>query len=208
MGVEYAHGLFVADLSWRAQPEHVKKIEAVLRRWKLVADGPPALHVTDDESIDELGDALPPNLRATYDGGSGEAIATVLGPSFIRVPDDQRYLAQVIVVLGVDFRVLCAESAEIEIDEAPRDDGEPIDECEAFFILDARSFPASWAAIPPQTTASGAFSGVFRSGILLDCGKDMPEIGEECDAPLPCTAFRDELEAALGTTLVEQGWIH
>ncbi|MGN6111090.1 MAG: hypothetical protein ACTHU0_38690 [Kofleriaceae bacterium] len=54
-----------------------------------------------------------------------------------------------------------------------------------------------------------------RSGLILDCGKDLPSIAEEATEtpgentkPLPAKAFVADLEQAFGTKLVEQGWIY
>lgn len=54
-----------------------------------------------------------------------------------------------------------------------------------------------------------------RSGLILDCGKDLPAIAEEASEtpgegsrPLPNREFVAALENAFGTTLVEQGWIY
>jgi hypothetical protein len=55
------------------------------------------------------------------------------------------------------------------------------------------------------TRSNTPFPGVWRSGITIDCGKDVPEIADT--RPLPSALVR-ELEQALGTTLVEQGWFY
>jgi hypothetical protein len=54
-----------------------------------------------------------------------------------------------------------------------------------------------------------------RSGLILDCGKDLPSLADEASEtpgentkPLPARAFVADLEKAFGTKLEEQGWIY
>ncbi len=212
MGVEYAHGLFVADLAWRPTWAHVERLHEVLVRWKLARQRPELRDLDNDgEPIDEATAAadLPANLRLAYDGAQGEPVVAVMGPSQYGYTDAaMRYLQGITVTLGVDFRILACETYPVEVDVPPieGDDFVEVDE----FSDDAgfSRYPATWATTAPTTKVRGRFSGVWRAALILDCGKDLPTLAEECDRPLPARAFVAELEAALGTRLIEQGWIH
>ncbi|MBL8620823.1 MAG: hypothetical protein JNK64_05950 [Myxococcales bacterium] len=211
MGVEYKHGLFVADLAWRPTAAHVARVHDVLTRWRLVA-GPPALRDLGEDGgpIDAaaLAAELPANLRLTYDGAAGAPVVALMGPSQYGYTDPaMRYLQGVAVTLGVDLRLLSCETYPVEV-EVPAIDGDAFLELDEY--ADDEGHPlyrATWATSPPSTRVRGRFAGVWRSAVIIDCGKDLPTLAEGCDAPLPAAGFRDDLEAALGTALIEQGWI-
>ena len=210
MGVEYAHGIYVADLSWRPAWHHVDAVREVLGRWGFVPMDP-ELYVLGDgaEEIDEEAarGEFPENLMALYDGTEGEAVTRVMGRSADDVDDLDRYIQSVTVIFGVDYKLLFSETLEPEVIEPPRNDGVPVEAAEVrqAYSHFAHVYPATWATTPPRTKTNTQFSGVWRSGITIDCGKDVPEIADT--RPLPCTLVR-ELEAALGTKLVEQGWVY
>lgn len=211
MGVEYAHGLFVVDLAWRPAWAHVERVHAVMVRWGLAAGRPAFIEAGDfdAEPLDEaeVARALPPNLELDYGTVEGDAVARLVGPSRYGLPD--RYIQKLSVVLGVDFKVLTADGCGIEVVTPPAGaDGEELESELISGLLGSDIFPADWDATPPVTTAPGAFTGVWRSAVLLDCGKDLPEISDEPGSPLPAAGFRAELEDALGTRLVERGWIY
>jgi len=212
MGVEYAHGLFVDDLGWRPTWAHVERVHEVLVRWRLAAERPSLSDLGEDGGpLDEATALaqLPANLRLSYPGAHGAAVVAVMGPSQYGYTDPaRRYLQGIDLTFGVDLRLLACETYPVAVEVPAIDD-------DAFLDLDEHAddagFPlyrASWAASPPTTRVKGSFRGVFRSAIILDCGKDLPTLAEECVHPLPAADFRQQLEAALGTSLVEQGWIH
>lgn len=210
MGVEYKHGLFVVDLAWRPTAAHIARVHDVLARWQVVA-APPALHDLGEDGgpIDAaaLAAQLPANLRLTYDGVGGAPVVALMGPSQYGYADPaQRYLQGLSVTLGVDLRLLTCETYPVEVEI-------PAIDADAFLELDDHAddaghalYRATWAASPPTTRVRGRFAGVWRSAVIIDCGKDLPTLAEECDRPLPAAGFRVALEAALGTALIEQGW--
>lgn len=209
MGVEYAHGLFVLDLMWRPEWRHVVRLTEVLTRWKL-ARNPPALWDTDEERrIDELAAAagMPANLRIDYKGPDGAHVEGLMGPSQYALAADRRYLQSVTATFGVDFHVLSCESYPVVIEVPPIEN-------DAFVELDEESeadgawrYRVGWTASPPTTAVKGCFSGVWRAALVIDCGKDLPEIAIS-EEPLPASRFCPEVEEALETAVVEQGWIH
>jgi hypothetical protein len=111
------------------------------------------------------------------------------------------------VIFGVDFKVLLSETCNAEVIEPPRNGSLQVDvsETRGSYSHHSRVYPATWSTTPPLTRAKTAFSGVWRCGITIDCGKDIPAIADT--QPLPCALVR-ELELVLGTALVEQGFIY
>jgi hypothetical protein len=210
MGIEYKHGLFVVDLMWRPTWAHVESLHEVLVRWKLTRQR--SLLCDIDEGGMPIEEAaavarLPLNLRIDYDQCSGEPVVAVMGPSQYGLAASDRYLQGIAVVLGVDFKVLQCETYPVVIEVPPIDDDDWVEADEYADPGGMTLYRGSWAATPPTTKVTGTFSGVWRSGVILDCGKDLPTLSEECRHPLPAQAFRAELEEALGTRLIEQGWI-
>ena len=238
MGFSYSHGIFVADLTWRPRIEHVDRVHEVLLRWGFVSDDPLFFRLGEAaEELEELGTKLPPNLLASYDGCEGDVVAKLLGPSaYDGIADADRYIVNVLLCLGVDLRVVQAESFDVEVLVPPRNGKTPVP-------LDemrpdpghSLCYPASWSTTPPTAQLSTraeiaervasivgrgnprspapppktrpAFTGVWRSGLVIDCDKDVPAIASDL-GDVHLTGFRDELEAAFGTKLVEQGWLH
>ena len=213
MGVEYSHGIYVEDLHWRPAWEHIEAVRAVLARYGFVPTDP-ELYVLGDaaEELDDdnLPDMLPDNVMAVYDAPEdGAAVARVMGPSLYEdVTHEDRYIQSVTVIFGVDFKVLISETLDAEVLEPPRLGNVPIPtaEARASYCAYCHVYPATWTTTPPLTRARTAFPGVWRCGITIDCGKDVPAIAD-AEAPLPSALVR-ELEVALGTALVEQGWLY
>ncbi|HEY5924516.1 MAG TPA: hypothetical protein VIV11_22715 [Kofleriaceae bacterium] len=212
MGVEYSHGIYVEDLHWRPAWQHVEAVRAVLARYGFTPMDP-ELYVLGDaaEEIedDAVPEEMPDNVMAVYEGPEGEAVTRVMGPSlYEEVTDEDRYIQSVTVIFGVDFKVLFSETIDAEVIEPPRLGNAIIEtsEARASYSPFSHVYPATWATTPPLTRSRTVFPGVWRCGITIDCGKDVPAIGE-AEAPLPCPLVR-ELEAVLGTSLVEQGWFY
>src|SRR5262245_9655043 len=213
MGVEYAHGLFVVELSWKPTWAHVGKIHDVMMAWKLATKKPGYVELGDakPKKLKEaaVAKAMPANLRLDYGEVRGAPVESLFGESQYDIDTDDRYIQDVCVVLGVNFQVLSAETYDIAVKTPPKNGKTEVTSDP--FVSSARGsqqYPATWTTTPPTTTRPpGKFTGVWRSGVILDCGKDLSMISEEFD-PLPATKFRSALEKAFGTPLVEQGWIY
>jgi hypothetical protein len=69
-------------------------------------------------------------------------------------------------------------------------------------------YPASWSTTPQRTShPSGESGGVWWSAILIDCHKSVPALSLG-PRRLPDRVFVAALEQALGTRLIETGWLH
>ena len=143
-----------------------------------------------------------------FDGLDGESVTRVMGASaYDDLADEDRYIQSVMVIFGSDYKVLISETLDAEVIEPPKNGDVTIERAESreSYSHFAHVYPATWTTTPPRTQAATEFSGVWRCGITIDCGKDVPAIADT--RPLPCTLVR-ELETALGTKLVEQGWFY
>jgi hypothetical protein len=210
MGVAYSHGIFVEDLDWRPTWHHVAAVRGVLAKWGFAPMEPEFFLLTDEsEPLDEadVRSSLPDNLMATYEGLEGEQVTRIMGPSMYKdLADEDRYIFSVIAIYGVDFKVVDSETLDAEVIEPPTTNGVAVENSPAREqFTSSFVYPATWATTPPRTKANTEFSGVWRSGITIECDKDVPEIADT--RPLPCELVRD-LEQAFGTKLVEQGWFH
>lgn len=224
MGVEYTHSLLVRDPGWFGDIEAARLVHAVLEKWRLVG-GEPELFALDGGRRRKLRNRLltikqpPANLLVRYPHVSdGPAVAEVIGLSYYPdVGDDERYFHRVSIVIGTDFRVgPDSESLYIEVTRPPTQDGDdvpPYPEGSCQWEFDD-SYPADSGTLPPVTRIETrgklprGFTGVWRAGVVLDCGKDLPRIDGQGFGVRVNERFRADLEAAFGTKLIEVGRVY
>ncbi len=223
MGVEYAHYLLVHDPAWNGGIEVVRRVHAVLERWGLVS-GEPELFGLEGARTRKLRGrlaaikALPPNLLARYPhAGEGRVVAEVMGPSYYGLGDDGRYFQRISLVVGSDFRVgPCSESVYIEVVRPPVRAGReeaPYSLSQHLWEFDD-SYPADGTTIPPETRIEArrelpvGFTGIWRAGVILDCGKDLPRIDDHGFGVRVSDRFAAELETAFATQLIEVGRVY
>jgi hypothetical protein len=224
MGVEYAHYLLVRDPGWIGDIQVARRVHAVLEQWRLVGDEPELFELDGGRRRKLRGRLLsikqpPPNLLVRYphvDGG--RAVADVMGPSrYDTVEDDSRCLQRISIVIGTDFRIgPDSESLYIEVIRPPVHDGDDVDshpEGSCLWEFDD-SYSADGGTLAPVTRIEArgklprGFTGVWRAGVVLDCGKDLPRIDSHGFGVLVNKRFRADLEAAFGTKLVEVGRVY
>lgn len=227
VGVEYKHFLLVEDLGWIGDQEAAVRVHELLQRWGL-ADAPPTLFSLDGGKKKKLKPQLgklkkpPANLRIEYETVDAEsmkdeqAIERIMGPSF---HDEDatlaRYFQSIALVVGTDYRIHeWSERTSTKVIEPAMEGGKAVgalrlgyagpDDC-------AEVYPASASATAPKAKFSAdrwpapkKFSGVWRSGLVLDCGKDLPGFMEK-SYQLPGKDFTKELAKAFGTKLVQLG---
>jgi hypothetical protein len=206
MGVEYAHGIFVADLMWRPTWRHVDAISELLTSHGFAPQEPALYELAGEpEPLDERGD-LPPNLFLAHDGLEGGPVRDLLGPSaYDDLSDEDRYIQWVGAVFGVDFKEVLAEGLDDAVIAAPREGDSAIEPDDREVGVGwQRVYPATWSATLPTLRRPGA---IWRSGLVIDCGKDVPAIAKG-GARLPARGFVEAIERALGTKVVELGWIY
>lgn len=228
MGVEYQHCFFVRDLGWIGDQSALTRVHAALAKWGL-ADAGPAVYDIDDgrrrKQRAEPGAIKDPprNLLAAWpEAFDAAAIPQILGPSYYPASQiGERYVQQIIAVVGTDFRVFAGgEMFEAEIERPPVNRGaaaERYDErrlghaCHYAYAADAAAQPPV-ARLRADRSVYGhlippGFSGVWRAGLILDCGKDLPAFAGQV-AAVPGTAFAADLAEAFGTELVQTGFYY
>lgn len=216
MGVEYAHGLFVADLSWKPSWAAARAVVDVLAAWKLVAPAPQVFQVggetTEIAAARAFQGAMPANVLIKSDGTEDKAVVEKIVGASAQDTDD-RYIQSIEIVFGSDFKVLMSEAHGLVVESPPTHDGMEIEVSDDYTVTWSEIYPASWQATPPTIVAHGpvklprGFTGAWRSGVIIDCGKDVPAIVETGE-PLPAKDLVDALERAFGTKLVEVSWIY
>lgn len=88
MGLEYAHGIFVADLMWRPAWRHVEAVNSVLERAGMIR-----------ETVLAPRGELPANLALAYAEITGPRVEEIVGPSrYIGVSRRDRYILDVVAV--------------------------------------------------------------------------------------------------------------
>jgi hypothetical protein len=224
VGVEYAHYLLVRDPAWIGGIQVARRVQTVLERWNLVS-GEPELFVLEGGRTRKLHGGLtaikaqPPNLLVRYphiDGG--RAVAAVMGPSYFGPPyDDWRYLQGISLIIGTDFRIgPCSESLYVGVVRPPVRNGReeaPYPQGSYLWEFDD-SYPADRITLPPETRIEAkreppaGFTGVWRAGVMLDCGKDLPRIDGYGFGVRVSDRFAAELEIAFGTQLIEVGRVY
>lgn len=210
MGVEYMHGLFVVDTAWQPAWHHAERIDAVLQRWGF--QRATAYYALADERADAIDEAaaraMPPNLLVEYGTLEGDRVPALLGPPAYDDAGDDRYIASARLCLGVDFKIIQVEDEEVEVIAPPRTGGTLVEPLFYDVLSPAlHVYPATWTSTRAKTDAPGDFDRVWRCGLLLDCGKDVPAFAPE-SAPMPARDFVRELEGAFGARLAEVGWFY
>ncbi len=220
MGVEYRHFLVAGDSARLPQSDTLTRVDAVLRKWGLVAGEPGAYDLSGGKQValQAVPNGSPgPGVLVQYPTVEGEPVSAVLGPSaYEEVGPSERYLERISVVVGSDFRVhWSSESVCFSVAEPAYESGravEPYSE-DAGTYLYAEAYPAGPATTPPDVFIEREsdddvtwqdYSGVWRGAVVLDCGKDLPGFAERADT-LPCREFVAELEEALRSPLYEVG---
>ena len=221
MGVEYKHYILVEDLSYIGTLSTAIAVERVLVDWGLVA-GTPTIRSLDGgkdrklrQSTLQKVPATTSNLLVEYPFSEAESITDIMGPSeFGDV--DSRYIQQVAVLIGSDFRVYDGfETAYTSITSPPKQDGDVVKPFKQCYDIShyADAYPADAETTPPTAVLEAdlhdwpmpkSFCGVWRCGVILDCGKDVPAFMQKKNQ-LPSTKFVPDLRKAFGHKLIQIG---
>jgi hypothetical protein len=223
MGVEYAHYLLAADPNWVGDVETARRVHEALKRWQLVSE-PPQLFELLGGRTRKLHDALdalkkpPANLLVRYPFVSGvPTIADIMGPSFYPASEiGDRYFERISLLVGKDYRIgPMDEELYMEVVQPPTRKGQEVQphnsddiypECHSSYPGDDGTVPPVLRLEPPERFPPG-FTGVWRCGLMLDCGKDLPRGADSRSVRLNQN-FTAGIEAAFGTPLVQVGTIY
>jgi hypothetical protein len=224
MGVEYAHYLLAAHPAWIGDIGTARRVHEVLDRWQLVSSAPEVFGLSGGRMRRIRGslEALrkpPVNLLVRYPFVSDVAtIAEIMGPSYYPSAQiDPRYFQRIGLVVGTDYRIgPIDEQLDAEVVCPPSRDGHEVAQHAALDLCSEGvicSYPADETTIPPVVRLEPparfppGFAGVWRGGLTLDCGKDLPRI--EGTPPLRVNpVFAADMEEAFGTQLIQIGRIY
>ncbi len=226
MTVEYAHYLFSEDPYWVAPRGTAARLYACLRKWNLILE-------EEFECWDAVtGVELSRDLRAVEDGtnlfvrfstpDSPADVARVMGPSAYANEqegiENERYLAEIIVWLGTSHGIPVEQFFDIddaeESLEPPEESLEPPDAQERTDLYEPSSPHAFHVEVddasddaPVMFDDKDTDGHPWKTVVRIDCSADFPAFAREAGC-LPNREFFEELQAAVGTPLVEKGVVY
>jgi hypothetical protein len=228
MGVEYRHYLIPETPSFVPSSGVIKRIDALLEKWKLKG-GDPVIYNLTQEGLSVVkapvrslifGQVL--GVRYLPPEDVGPVVANILGPSWrlINVPDSDRYLYSLTFVAGLDYRIHpSGETWNISLKKPPYEGAtklEPYWEYDNKLYTHAEAFHSTLSTTPPEVEVESnyrdqvmvpKFLGYWRTALVIDCGKDLPEVPDEGGFKIPNKDFIRDVEEALGCKVIEIGEI-
>jgi len=217
MGVEYRHFVVVDQDNWHPATDTFERVNEVLGSWGL---NDRLLEIVDLEGgkLGKTSDAsIPTGLAGKafkFAGPSGSVVTQLAGPSLYNLEDEDRYLAQVLVILGEDYRIHWSSEAfcfeRIEPSSVAHQDEEPYENAyaESLSSRQATNSPKVRLHVEDYASKHLAFpdyKGYWRAAVILDFGKDLPVFSDGVHA-LPSKDFVKALQQALrAQSIVEVG---
>jgi hypothetical protein len=223
MGVEYEHWFFASDPHWIGNIATARNVSNVLQNWGLIVDSAPELFSLDGGKakklkvpLDQLAMA-PRNLIIQFPMCTTEIVEEIMGPSYYAEEEiGPRYFQAIVIIMGTDFRVYNGgETTFTQILHPPTRDGKLTSAYKPDFRFSYWSdvFPADEKATPPDANliveaenwkVPKQFHGIWRAGLLLDCGKDLPSFMGKSNN-IPSKRFTRDVEKAFGTKILQIG---
>ena len=218
MGVEYAHYYVVRDLSWIGTMKEAEGVHDLLEQWELVSDPIPLFDLSGgaprevEVDIDEL-TWSPRDFALIYPGvGECKYIEEIMGPSIYPEADSMsRYFQKIEFVCGTDFRIhpsderFYVDTGTIQILESSLPTAfAPFD---GTVMAEPGSPPPRVTMKPGRLPAPEGFTGVWRTALRFDCGKDVPAFAEH-STTAPGTEFLNDLCEVLGTDVLQIGFVY
>jgi hypothetical protein len=227
MGVEYKHYLIPADPDFVPAKQAIIHVYRLMEKWALLSGAPKifdltkGINTTLEDSLDSL--EVGQGLAIEYPEVQGEAVRKIMGESYYtddEITDGDRYIERFTFILGLDYRIHPgSEELSVTVINPPEENGVPIEPyCEEdeflHYGIHAQAYHSSLTTRPPEVEISAAdderiigeqpFSGYWRTAFVIDCGKDLPKLGNTL-YKIENRDFVKELEAAIGTALIEVG---
>ena len=220
MGTEYKHYIFVDDLAYIGTPATATALESVLTEWGLIS-GAPTIRSLDGGKAKKLRQAslnkVPTdiaNLLIEYPVTEADAIAEIMGPS--EYDDvDSRYIEKLAVLVGSDYRVYDGfETAYTTVNSPQRIMPKTLNATNRITTLITMQMPIPLTLQPISNSCLEAdlddwplpkgFCGIWRCGLILDCGSDMPAFAQKKNK-LPSAKFASDVCKAFGQKTVQIG---
>jgi hypothetical protein len=227
MGIEYRHYLIPENPSFVPSSGVIKRIDALLEKWKLKG-GDPVIYNLSQEGLTVVKAPVQSlifgqgfGLKYPSVDNEGPAVANVMGPSiYDEITDEDRYLYSVTFVAGLDFRIHpSGETWNITIKKPPYEGATKL---KPYWVFDdmlfthAEAFHSTLSTTPPEVEVEANYSnqvmepqflGYWRTALVIDCGKDLPEVPDEGGFKIPNKDFIRDVEEALGCKVIEIGEI-
>jgi len=228
MGVEYRHYLIPENPSFVPASAVIKKIDALLEKWKLKG-GDPVIYNFSKEGLSVVNAPVRSlifgqgfGIRYPSVNDNGPAVANVMGPSWSlnKIPDNDRYLDSLTFVAGLDYRIHpSGETWNISVNKPPYEGAAKL---KPYWVFDdmlfthAEAFHSTLSTTPPEVEVEAnysnqimepKFAGYWRTALIIDCGKDLPEMPDEGGFKIPNKDFISDVEEALGCKVIEVGEI-
>ena len=229
MGVEYKHFLIPATATFVPSKDSIKKIDEVLAKWNLKTGNPKVYNLTNGENttVSEPLDSLDfgQGIAIEYMGIEGSQAAEIMGESYYQdeASDEDRYIQRFTFIVGLDYRIHpSSEELSLTVKKPPFEGAIPIQPyCEydefLHYGLHAESYHCSLSVTPPEVDiwvkdekriiGGQNFSGYWRTAFVIDCGKDLPKLGDNLYT-IANKEFINDFENAFGAKIVEIGEIY
>jgi hypothetical protein len=207
----------------------IKKIDQVLSKWGLNTGIPEVYNLTNGENsvvttaLDNLN--FEGGLAVEYPGADGKLVSTIMGESYYRdeVADEGRYIERLTLIVGIDYRIHPSnQELSLTVKKPPLGNFAPIEPyCEYDEFLHygqhAEAYTSTlfttppvidiWAADKKRIIGEQNFLGFWRTAFIIDCGKDLPKLGDEV-YKIPNQEFIIDFENALGSKVIEIGEVY
>ncbi|WP_426339451.1 hypothetical protein ACN9MZ_24530 [Pseudoduganella sp. S-14] len=216
MGVEYRHFFVVDQENWHPEQDTFERVNKVLGSWGLNDKLLEIVDLTAGKQSRTTDASIPKGLAGKvfkFEGPSGGTVARLAGPSLHDCEDEERYLSEILVIVGEDYRIQWScEGLFFELLEAPSivyQDEEP------YGTAYAESFPSTNTTAPKvklhvedfarKHLAPTECKGYWQGAVILDFGKDLPTFADEVRS-LPNREFVEALRNALrAQSIIEIG---
>jgi len=229
MGVEYKHFLIPTNPSFVPANDVIIKVDEVLTKWKLKNGSPKVYNLANGENtiVTEPLENLDfgQSLAIEYPGVEGLTARKVMGGSYYQgeVSDEDGYIENFTFIVGLDYKIHpSSEELTVTVKKPPFEGTVPIEPyCEydefLHYALHAESYNCSMSATPPQVDiwvadkkriiGGQSFSGYWRTAFIIDCGKDLPKLGDDL-YKIANREFINDFENALGSEIIEIGEVY
>ena len=229
MGVEYKHFLIPTNPSFVPAKDVIKKVDEVLSKWYLKIGTPKIYNLSNGENtiVTESLDSLDfgQGLAIEYAGVEGSTASKIMGDSYYQdeISDENRYIERFNFIVGLDYKIHpSSEELTVTVKKPPFEGSLPIEPyCEydefLHYALHAESYNCSLSSTPPEVDiwvadkkriiGGQSFSGYWRTAFIIDCGKDLPKLGDDL-YKIANREFINDFENALGSKIIEIGEVY
>lgn len=220
MGVEYRHYLIPEKASFVPTSGVIKRMDAVLDKWKLKSGTPEIYNLTaNNQSVVEA-----PLHTLIFGQGFGIQYPWIEDPSVIAPchyrgdPNNDGHISSLIFVVGLDYRIHSSDDYfKVSVLKPPYEGDTPLKpywEQDPLLFTHEEAYHSTIATTAPEVEAipyffnrvvEPNFKGYWRTALVFDFGRSIPEMPEEGRYKIPNNEFIKDVEEALGCQVIETG---